>query len=95
MRNPMEPAFPVPTVAIPMEARSIEWGQYGLTKRELFTLVAMGGLLANAQGWDLKADKLGLAAVAQADATLAALDAIPEPATPENPNPPAQPAEKE
>ena len=95
MRNPMEPAFPVPTVAIPMEVGGMEWGQPGLTKRELFALVAMGGLLANVQGWHVGAEDLAGFAVAHADATLAALAAIPEPATLDNPNPPAPPAETE
>ena len=89
-----DPAFPLPTVELP-NGRGFEWGTPGMTLRELFTLVAMGGHCANPHFANISAEIIAHASVHQADAALAMLSRTPDPALQPNPTPPAPPAETE
>lgn len=94
MRRATDPAFPLPTVVAP-DGRVYEYGTSGMTLRELFTLVAMGGHCANPHFANISAEIIAHASVHQADAALAALASTPDPSLQPNPTPPAPPAETE
>lgn len=70
-RNGEEPAFARPGMVLPND--NIDYGAWGVTKRELFAAMAMQGLLSDlttlyANGW--KAHEVEQFAVMRADALL-------------------------
>lgn len=75
-RNGAEPAFSRPAMMLPND--NVDYGAFGLTKRELFAAMAMQGLLSNLStlyrdGW--RAHDIEEFACIRADALLAALEA--------------------
>jgi len=90
MPRSSDPAFVIPDVLMPNG--NFQWGNPGMTLRELFTLHAMAALRK-----DLNVTRYAVAyeAVRLADETLAMLARTPDPALQPNPTPPAPPAETE
>lgn len=79
MSNPINdggPAFPNPALA--NEGFQPRYDLTGLTKREIFAMVAMQGLISSNATYSGKIDRSALArdAVAQADALMAALERV-------------------